>query len=110
MFTARVDKYRMKLSDVLGHGATINAKTINVINLPNSDEGPEIINPGVEYGEDKKAKWSPPLQQELDIQKDSLGPTPDVDTTVEPEVTTDPHDKKAEQLEFMKKLIALLNK
>lgn len=98
----------MKLSDVLGQGATINAKTINVINLPAGEDKETVVNPGVEYGSDHIAKWSPPLQQDLDIKKDTLGPTPDVDTTVEPVVA--PQDKKVEQLEFMKKLIALLNR
>jgi hypothetical protein len=99
----------MKLTDVLGQGATINAKTINVINLPSGDDKEPVVNPGIEYGEDHKAKWSPPLQQDLDIKKDALGPTPDVDTTIEPVNAVTP-DKKTEQLEFMKKLIALLNR
>lgn len=35
----------MKLSDVLGQGATINAKTINIINLPGEDDvNPEYSN------------------------------------------------------------------
>jgi len=100
----------MKLSDVLGPGATINAKTINIINLPD-DEAREVTNPGIEYGADNKAKWSPPLQQELSIRKDTLGPTPDADTTVAaPEATVDPNEKKMDQMEFMRKLIELLNR
>lgn len=57
--------------------------TINVpvtINIPLSDllkssEGEQIINPGLRYGEDGDAKWSPPLQQHLDTVKDSVGPS-----------------------------------
>jgi hypothetical protein len=57
--------------------------TINVpvtINIPLSDllkssDGERVINPGLRYGEDGDAKWSPPLQQHLDTVKDSVGPS-----------------------------------
>jgi hypothetical protein len=65
--------------------------TINVpvtINIPLSDilkNSPDIINPGVRYGEQGDAKWSPPLQQHLDTVKDSVGPTTADVTTQDPQ-------------------------
>lgn len=60
--------------------------TVNVpvtINIPLKDldqsTTTDVVNPGVRYGEDDHAKWSPPLQQHLDTMKDGVGPTlPDV--------------------------------
>lgn len=60
--------------------------TVNVpvtINIPLTDlsqpAATDVVNPGVRYGEDDHAKWSPPLQQHLDTMKDGVGPTlPDV--------------------------------
>ena len=57
--------------------------TINVpvtINIPLSDilksvGDKDVVNPGVRYGEDGDSKWSPPLQQHLDVVKDSVGPS-----------------------------------
>lgn len=43
----------------------------------------DVVNPGIEYGEDGKAKWSPPLQQQLSVIKGAVGTTTD-DPTVEP--------------------------
>lgn len=34
-----------------------------------------IINPGRSAGKDGKYKWSPPLQQHLDVTKDAVGPS-----------------------------------
>lgn len=61
--------------------------TINVpvtVNIPLADlkgveKEPEVVNPGVRYGDNDLAKWSPPLQQHLDTMKDGVGITmPDV--------------------------------
>lgn len=50
------------------------------------------LNPGMRYGEDGKAKWSPPLQQQLDVQKDAVGPTMN-DPSLDPcKVHGDPMD------------------
>jgi len=54
---------------------TINIPLTDPVNSTTSD----VVNPGVRYGDNDKAKWSPPLQQHLDTMKDGVGPTlPDV--------------------------------
>ena len=66
--------------------------TVNVpvtINIPLGDmlkgqSDNEVVNPGVRYGEDGDAKWSPPLQQHLDTVKDSVGPTTEDPTVINP--------------------------
>jgi len=66
--------------------------TVNVpvtINIPLGDvlkaqASNDVINPGVRYGEDGDAKWSPPLQQHLDTVKDSVGPTTEDPTEINP--------------------------
>ena len=60
-----------------------NVQNINVFVMPQGDSKPAVVNPGIEYGEDGKAKWSPPLQQQLDTMKDAVGPNTD-DVTEEP--------------------------
>jgi hypothetical protein len=102
----------MKLSDILGSGATVVIKNINIINTEKGDDDTPIVNPGIEYGEDDKAKWSPPLQQELSVAKNVAGVTPDADTTelnpkVEQQVEKESADK---QLAFIKKLVDMLGK
>lgn len=67
--------------------------TVNVpvtINIPLGDvlkaqADSDVINPGVRYGEKGDAKWSPPLQQHLDTVKDSVGPTTEDPTVINPE-------------------------
>lgn len=64
----------------------LNEFTINVpvtINIPMNDllagAQHDVVNPGVRYGDNDSAKWSPPLQQHLDTMKDGVGVTmPDV--------------------------------
>lgn len=43
----------------------------------------DVVNPGVEYSDGGQAKWSPPLQQQITIMKDTTGTTTD-DPTIEP--------------------------
>jgi hypothetical protein len=93
---------------------------------PESDAEPDVkLNPGMRYGQDGKAKWSPPLQQQLDVMKDAVGPTMN-DTTLDPcQVHTDPMqdvhqhtvhdghvqtDAEPDALDVLKKLAALLPK
>jgi hypothetical protein len=66
--------------------------TINVpvtVNIPLNDlvnsqtQSTDVLNPGVRYGDDQSAKWSPPLQQHLDTVKDGVGMTMS-DVTSEP--------------------------
>lgn len=40
-----------------------------------NDAQTTVVNPGVRYGDDQSAKWSPPLQQHLDTMKDGVGVT-----------------------------------
>lgn len=105
----------MKLSDLLGAGGvTINAKNINIINTDSGNDEKEVVNPGIEYGKDEKAKWSPPLQQELSVMKNAIGTTPNPDTTekdpnAEAQVEQEKNKKVEDQLEFMKRLVAILS-
>lgn len=73
----------MNIKDITGPGTTFNVQTMNVIVVGDEKQKEKLVNPGVEYGDDGKAKWSPPLQQHIDIAKDVAGETTD-DTTVEP--------------------------
>jgi hypothetical protein len=70
----------MRAKDIVP-GFQINVPvTINIpwdAVTPTSDDA--VINPGVRYGTNQKAMWSPPLQQHLDTMKDGVGTTmPDV--------------------------------
>jgi len=102
----------MKLSDILGSGSTIVIKNINIVNTETGEDDTPIINPGIDYGVDDRAKWSPPLQQELSISKSVAGVTPDADTTViSPEVEQQVDNDNADtHLAFIKKLIDILGK
>ena len=73
----------MHIKDITGPGSIFNVQNMNVFVMPTPDAKNPVVNPGVEYGEDGKAKWSPPLQQQLDTMKDAVGPTTD-DPTMEP--------------------------
>jgi hypothetical protein len=101
----------MKLSDILGSGATVIIKNINIINNEKEDDDEPIINPGIDYGADRKAKWSPPLQQELSVLKSAVGVTPDADTTEEPTEEIEVNqDDSSRQLELIKKLSDIFGK
>lgn len=67
----------MKITEIIGTGTTINAQTINIVIAPPpaDAEKKQIVNPGIKYGSNHKAKWSPPLQHSIDIMKDATGPT-----------------------------------
>lgn len=102
----------MKLSDILGTNSTVVIKNINIINTETDDGAKPIVNPGIEYGEDDKAKWSPPLQQELSVMKSAVGVTPDADTTeMNPETVKKVEQEKPkysdDQIALLKKLIAI---
>jgi hypothetical protein len=100
----------MKLSDILGSGSTVVIKNINIINNEKEDDE-LVVNPGIDYGADKKAKWAPPLQQELSVMKSSIGVTPDADTTEEPiEKSEVNQDDSTKQLDLIKKLSDIFGK
>jgi hypothetical protein len=42
--------------------------------IPDNDDE-VVINPGLRSGQDGNYKWSPPLQQQLDVTKDAVGPS-----------------------------------
>ena len=92
-------------------GSVFNVQNMNVIVMPEKEEEKkEVVNPGIEYGKDGKAKWSPPLQQNLDLMKYAVGTNTD-DVTKEPqddETTVEP--KKDITLSRLKELITLFNK
>jgi hypothetical protein len=97
----------MNVKDILQSGTTVNVQNMNVFVMGNNESAAKVVNPGIEYGADGKAKMSPPLQQQIDIMKDLTGPTTD-DPTVEPteqevaELTNSDQD-----LERIKKLAAI---
>lgn len=99
----------MNIKDILQPGVTLNVENMNVFVMGKDESASKVVNPGIEYGEDGKAKMSPPLQQQLDIMKDLTGPTTD-DTTVEPteeevaELTNNNQD-----LDRIKKLAAIFS-
>lgn len=104
----------MKLSEIFGTGATVIIKNVNIINSESGDGLPAVVNPGIEYGEDDKAKWSPPLQQELSVMKSVAGVTPDADTTVLDQQTMDKAKQEqpqpADPVDLIKKLVAIFGK
>lgn len=106
----------MKLADLLGTGSPVVIKNINIINTNPEKDEETLINPGIEYGEDDKAKWSPPLQQELSVMKNVAGVTPDADTTdlntdqVNQEIKQQKNNYTTDQVELIKKLVAIFGK
>lgn len=99
----------MNIKDILGGAGGVNIQNVNVFVMPNGDSKPEVINPGVEYGTDGKAKWSPPLQQQLDTMKDAVGPTTDsvIEEPSEEEVAELTQDTQDPNIERIKKLAAI---
>lgn len=81
----------MNIKDITGPGATYNVQTMNVIVVGSQEESNKVVNPGTEYGEDGNAKWSPPLQQQLDTMKDAVGPSTK-------DGTTSPTEKEVDEL------------
>ena len=92
----------MKIEDLLGTtaGSMLNVQNLNVIVSPEANKDldgqivviptdgscgsdKDVVNPGIEYGKNGQAKWSPPLQQQLSVIKGAVGTTTD-DPTVEP--------------------------
>jgi energy-coupling factor transporter ATP-binding protein EcfA2 len=117
----------MRLEDLIGPGKTVNIQTLNLIISPEEEvtkPNPEkpvvvatdcdkkpILNPGIEYGSDGKAKWSPPLQQQLSTMKDAVGVETD-DITVEPTVQDEvdaEEESTGTDLERLKKLAAVFS-
>jgi energy-coupling factor transporter ATP-binding protein EcfA2 len=117
----------MRLEDLIGPGKTVNIQTLNlivspeeeiskpdtqqpVVAVPDCDKKP-ILNPGIEYGNDGKAKWSPPLQQQLSTMKDAVGVETD-DVTVKPTVQDEidaEEESTGTDLERLKKLAAVFS-
>jgi hypothetical protein len=101
----------MNIKDITGSGATYNVQTMNVIVVGNQEEADKVVNPGMAYGDDGKAKWNPPLQQQLLTMKDAVGPTTD-DVTTEPteqEVDELSDDDSDRSIDRIKKLAAIFS-
>jgi hypothetical protein len=105
----------MQIKDIMPPGSVFNVQNMNVFVMPQDEpkKQPEVVNPGIQYGEDGNAKWSPPLQQQLDCTKDVAGPSTD-DTTVEPSAEeiqqiTAPDDQADTNLERIKQLAAVFS-
>jgi hypothetical protein len=95
----------MRMSDILEEGDIIIPGSGNHITIVmGKDDKSEINNPGIRYNDDGKAKWSPPLQQHLDVVKDAVGPTDD-DTTNEIEADAD--QGHVDELDVLRKLAAI---
>jgi len=87
-----VKAHKMKIEDLLsalGQSGTINIQTLNLV--VSGDEGggsssapKDVVNPGIEYQRNGRAKWSPPLQQQLSVMKGAVGTTTD-DPTIQPD-------------------------
>jgi hypothetical protein len=76
----------MNIKDITGPASTVNIQNMNVFVVGDKEKPKEpekIVNPGVQYGSNGDAKWSPPLQQQIDTMKDAEGPTTS-DPTEEP--------------------------
>lgn len=69
------------LSDLLNAERQQQPAVVKQQNTPEK----EVINPGLRYDDEGDAKWSPPLQQYLDVAKDSVGPTEEDPTIINPE-------------------------
>lgn len=80
----------MNIKDILGSGQ-VNIQNMNVIVMPAADSKPAVVNPGISYSDDGKANWSTPLQQQLDIMRDAVGPTTD-------DVTEEPTEQQTQEL------------
>jgi hypothetical protein len=104
----------MRLEDLIGQGKTVNIQTLNLIVSPDelaSKDKKTIINPGIEYGNDGKAKWSPPLQQQLSTMKDAVGvesEDPTVEPTIKDEIEAE-EESTGSDLERLKKLAAVFS-
>lgn len=76
----------------------------------------DLLNPGKRAGEDGKYKWSPPLQQHLDVTKDAVGPSNDEITVADAEEAEAEKDQENPQTadtdlsDFKKTLAALLSR
>lgn len=81
----------MNIKDILGSGS-VNIQNMNVIVMSPAEEKPAVVNPGISYGEDGRANWSTPLQQQLDIMRDAVGTTTD-------DVTEEPTQEQREELD-----------
>lgn len=68
-----------------------NVQNINVFVMGSDNAKKDVVNPGIDYGEDGKAKWTPPLQQQLGTMKDAVGPTTD-------DVTTEPTEQEKQEV------------
>lgn len=99
----------MNIKDIVGPGTTFNVQNMNVFVMGKDDSKKPVINPGIDYGEDGKAKMTPPLQQQLGVMKDAVGVTTD-DVTTEPstaEVKEIEQEHEGDNIEKLKKLAAI---
>jgi len=87
-----VKAQKMKIEDLLaalGQSGTINIQTLNLVVSGDDDGGSssapkDVVNPGIEYQRNGRAKWSPPLQQQLSVMKGAVGTTTE-DPTIQPD-------------------------
>jgi hypothetical protein len=87
---------------------TVQIPLSDIISTAGVDDSKEVINPGKRPGKDGKYKWSPPLQQHLDVTKDAVGTTDDEISVHDSEVHLDT-DEVDDESDFKKQLISLLS-
>lgn len=71
----------------------------------------EIVNPGLRADSQGNYKWSPPLQQQLDVSKDAVGVSTDEITQDEAEAAADGQDDdgRGDIEDLKKKIVHLLS-
>jgi len=101
----------MNIKDIIGESSTFNVQTMNVIVVGNEKEASQVVNPGVKYDKNGKSKWSPPLQQQLDVMKDAVGPSADdvINEPTEDEVEELQVDDSDASINRIKKLAAIFS-
>lgn len=95
----------MNIKDILGLGQ-VNIQNMNVIVMSPAEAKSAVVNPGISYGEDGKANWSTPLQQQLDIMRDAVGTTTD-DVTQEPTPEETQELGSDQEIDRLRKLAAI---
>jgi hypothetical protein len=106
----------MQIKDIMPPGSVFNVQNMNVFVMPQDEpeKAPEVVNPGIQYGDDGKAKWSPPLQQQIDATKEITGPSTE-DPTVAPDaeeiqqITASDEGQTDTNLERIKELAAVFS-
>lgn len=77
-------------------------------NSSNNTDDEEILNPGKRADSDGNYKWSPPLQQQLDVAKDAVGDTNDETNEIAAEIEAEKDQSKDQEIADLKRKIEFL--